>query len=134
MRGPMRVATLLLCLSLAACAGGKLPGEQPAPGSAGALGATGAPGPAAGSPDAASSSAAASAPAAPAAPAPSPSAGRTAPAAAAAPAGPPLSDAERLRQARVACWVKVEEQKRLRDIDRRIAFVEKCVNEATKQR
>jgi hypothetical protein len=37
-----------------------------------------------------------------------------------------------LTQARAACWMKVEGQKGLRDIDRRSAFVDKCVAEQLK--
>jgi hypothetical protein len=112
----MRVATLLLCLTLAACAGagGKLPGEQPVPEAAIAPAATGAPMPA---PAPANAPAAGARSAARSAPAPSP---------AAAP-GPDV-----LTQARVDCWMKVEHQKGLRDIDRRIAFVDKCVADAVK--
>jgi hypothetical protein len=110
----MRVATLLLCLALAACAGGKLPGEQPVPEAAIAPAATSAPTPA---PAAAKPPTIGASPAAQAAPARSP---------AAAP-GPDV-----LTQARVDCWMKVEHQKGLRDIDRRIAFVDKCVADAVK--
>jgi hypothetical protein len=35
-------------------------------------------------------------------------------------------------QARVECWAKVEKERRLRDIDRRVAFVDKCVSDAMK--
>jgi len=35
-------------------------------------------------------------------------------------------------QARVECWAKVEQQKGLRSIDSRIAFVDKCVAAALK--
>ena len=100
----MRVATLLLCLALAACATGEIAGEQPAA-------------QAVSSPAATATAPAASAP---------PSA--AAPAAARPPA--PLSESQRLTQVRVDCWMKVEHQKRLRDIDRRIAFVDKCVADA----
>jgi hypothetical protein len=51
-----------------------------------------------------------------------------------APASPPVSDSEFLRQARVDCWMKVEHQKGLRNIDRRILFVDKCVADAVKAR
>jgi hypothetical protein len=106
----MRVATLPLCLMLAACAG-TLPGEQPAPGAAAAPGATAAPAAAA-----------------------KPATGGPATAAKPVPASPPVSDSEFLRQARVDCWMKVEHQKGLRNIDRRILFVDKCVADAVKAR
>jgi hypothetical protein len=44
------------------------------------------------------------------------------------------SAAERVQQARSACWMKVESEKNLRGIDQRIAYVEKCVNEQVKNR
>jgi hypothetical protein len=44
------------------------------------------------------------------------------------------SAAERVQQARAACWMKVESEKNLRGIDQRIAYVEKCVNEQAKNR
>jgi hypothetical protein len=37
------------------------------------------------------------------------------------------TESERVMQARADCWVKVEHQKGLRNIDGRIAFVDKCV-------
>jgi hypothetical protein len=37
-----------------------------------------------------------------------------------------------LTQARVDCWMKVEQQHFVRDIDKRIAFVDKCMAQATK--
>jgi hypothetical protein len=69
------------------------------------------------------------------------------PTAAAAPAAPPaaapaqtanapepeLREADRLMQARAACWMKVERVKIARDIDRRIVFVDKCVADAMKK-
>ena len=107
----MRIATLLLCLSLAACAGITLPSEQPPR-------------------DIAITPAAVSAPivSAPIA------AIATAPAkpVVAAPQTSAMSDPERLQQARVDCWAKVERQGRVRDIDRRIAFVEKCLADELK--
>src|SRR3954467_3051148 len=39
-----------------------------------------------------------------------------------------------LTQARADCWMKVESQKGLRDIDHRIAFVDKCVAEQVKSK
>jgi len=108
----MRTATLLICLSLTACSGFRLPGEPFAPDIAIAPAATGAL-------------------ATPAAPAPSTTAiaGPVVPAATPPPA---LSGPERLQQARVDCWAKVERQKSIRDIDRRIAFVDKCVTDDIK--
>jgi len=47
---------------------------------------------------------------------------------------PEGSSAERVQQARAACWMKVEGEKNLRGIDQRIAYVEKCVNEQVKNR
>ena len=115
----MRVATLLLCLALAACAtGGKLPGEQPTPEAAVAPGATGA-----------------SAPAAAAARTPAAASRQGAQAQAqAASAPPPAAEPgpDALTQARVDCWMKVEHQKGMRNIDKRIAFVDKCVDDAVK--
>ena len=120
----MRVATLLLCLALAACAGagGKLPGERPVPEAAIAPAATSAPAPAP-APTPAPAPAAAKPPTAGASPAAQAAATRS-PAAA--------SDPDILTQARVDCWMKVEHQKGLRNIDRRIAFVDKCVDDAVK--
>jgi len=57
---------------------------------------------------------------------------RPAPQAATSPPPAAAADPVRLTQARVDCWMKVEHQKRMRDIDRRIAFVDKCVAEAMK--
>jgi hypothetical protein len=47
---------------------------------------------------------------------------------------PEGSAAERVQQARAACWMKVESEKNLRGIDQRIAYVEKCVSEQAKSR
>jgi hypothetical protein len=108
----MRVAMLLLCLvlslALAGCAGGKFPGEQPASDPAPAEGAASSP--------AAGNSSASNPPA-------QASTSRQEPVA---------PDSVRLTHARVDCWMKVEHQKVLRDIDRRIAFVDKCVADAMK--
>ena len=111
----MRIATLLLCLSLAACAGITLPSEPPPQ-------------------DIAIAPAAARAPivSAPIAAVATPPAERPAPVAAAAPQTSAMSDPERLQQARVDCWAKVERQGRIRDIDRRIAFVDKCLADELK--
>jgi hypothetical protein len=99
----MRIAILLMCLTLAGCAGagGKLPGEQPAPAAAASAAPSGA--------RPAASAQAASAPAA------------------VVEVGPDV-----LTQARVDCWMKVEHQKGLRNIDKRIAFVDKCVDDEVK--
>lgn len=113
----MRLATPLFCLILAACAGGgRLPGEQPAPGATLA-------------PDAAAANA-------PAPANPPPPRVNQAARAASPPPQPQLQAApepDRLTQARADCWMKVEHQKGVRDIDRRIAFVDKCVADAMKE-
>lgn len=102
----MKAASLLLCLALpfglAACAGGKLPGETADPGAAKPTSyvpsVIGAPrGQAASSLD-----------------------------------PPEGSAGERAQQARAQCWMKVEGQKALKGIDQRIAYVEKCVADDTK--
>ena len=102
----MRATTLLLCLLLAACAGGTLPGEQPV-------------GPGRSSASAFTPSVTAAQPGV----------------AAHADEPPPGSSAELQQQARADCWMKVEQQKGLRgDIDKRILFVDKCVAEELKDR
>ena len=54
-------------------------------------------------------------------------------AAAAAPAAPPAPSGPRdVTEAKVICWGKVEREKRLRSIDQRIAFVERCVADQMK--
>ena len=40
---------------------------------------------------------------------------------------PEGSAAERTQKARAQCWMKVEQEKNLRGIDQRVAYVEKCV-------
>jgi hypothetical protein len=98
----MRALTLLLCLPLAGCAGMSRLSNDPEP-------------------------AAMTAPAA-AAPAP-------AVAAAAAPAAspPPAPGPRDTTEAKVICWGKVEREKqRVRTIDQRIAYVERCVAEQMK--
>ena len=107
----MRFATPLLCLSLTACAGINLPAEQPAPNTAVSPAAVSAP------VVSAPVIAAAIGPARPAA---------------ADPLASVMSDPERLQQARVDCWARVERQGRIRDIDRRVAFVDKCVADEMK--
>jgi hypothetical protein len=100
----MRALTLLLCLALAACNTTASLSGDPAP-------------------------AAMTAPA-PATPPPAapPATTATAPTAPAAPAGP-----RDLTEAKVICWGKVEREKqRVRTIDQRIAYVERCVAEQMK--
>jgi hypothetical protein len=58
--------------------------------------------------------------------------GATTSAARAAPSSAPEDQRDPLTQARVDCWMKVEHEKGVRDIDRRIAFVDKCVANAMK--
>jgi hypothetical protein len=102
----MRAFALLFCLALVACAGGgKIPGAQSEPFAA----ATGAV-----TPPAARS-------AAQRAPAPAAEDNPDAP----TPTGDPLT------QARADCWMKTEKLK-MRDIDARAAFVDKCVTEVMK--
>jgi hypothetical protein len=118
----MRIAALLPCLLLTACLA---TGEQPAP----------------------EASAVAAAPAAePSAAAAKPRPSSTRGGGSAADGGtttsatrvaPPSTDPEErkdpLTQARVDCWMKLEHEKGVRDIDRRIVFVDKCVAEAMKR-
>jgi hypothetical protein len=97
----MRALILLFCLALAGCAG-RTDGAGGAPAAAAASGTA------------------------------APSGAATAMAAAPAP-GPirrSQPDALQLQEARVECWGKVEQQRGLRGIDARIAFVDKCVAEA----
>jgi hypothetical protein len=71
---------------------------------------------------------------------PAPIAARTVPAPAeaddpapAAPATAPTGGARDLTEAKVICWGKVEREKqRVRNIDQRIAYVERCVAEQMK--
>jgi hypothetical protein len=108
----MRAAMLLLGLGLAACTTGELAGERPAAQAA--------------KPQAAAATA-------PAAPGPSTTGAGATTQPATRPAPAAALDPVLLTQARVDCWMKVEQQKRLRDIDRRIAFVDKCVADAMKE-
>jgi hypothetical protein len=114
----MRIATLVLCLALGGCATGLLPGMQPADENPTPIGAAAAVSPP---------------PATPTARRPSPPPASRGPQSAAQRAAPPqpAADPEALSQARVVCWMQVEQQK-LRDIDRRIAFVDKCIADAMK--
>jgi hypothetical protein len=102
----MRIAIPLLCLGLAGCAGLALPGGQPAP-------------------DGAAAPAAGSAPVVATGVAPA----RRPPAEA---PEPEMPHPDRLQQARVDCWARVERQGRIRDIDRRVEFVDKCVADEMK--
>jgi hypothetical protein len=63
-----------------------------------------------------------------------PAGGASTSAAQATAAAPPADDSGRdlLAEARVDCWAKVEHEKGLRDINRRIAFVDKCIANAMK--
>jgi len=120
----MRAVALLLCLGLAACAG-KIPGE-PAEPLAFAPSAQAVPSQAAAPPPnvrtAASGGAHGGAGTASArTPAPAAEDNPDAP----TPTGDPLT------QARADCWMKTEKLK-LRDIDARAAFVDKCVTEVMK--
>ena len=99
----MRMMMLWLGLALAGCTGSTLPDQPPAPAATGNEAAPA-------KPNAATTQAPASTP------------DKT----------PVTLDSLQLTQARVDCWAKVEQQKGLRDIDRRIAFVDKCVDEAAK--
>jgi hypothetical protein len=109
----MKAATPLLCLLLGACAGGALPGEQAAP--------------------FASAKPAASARAVADAPPLVPSVAAAQPGMAAHSVEPPPgSAAERQQQARANCWMKVERERGLRDIDKRVAFVDRCVTDELK--
>ena len=101
----MRAATLLLlCLCLAGCAGGALPGSEAAGGKP---------------------SSSAFTPSVTAAPSGQQATSLD---------PPEGSDAERAQQARAQCWMKVETQKQLKGIDQRIAYVDKCVADEAKAR
>ena len=101
----MRVAALLLCLPLAACA---TAGEEPAPEAA-----------------APPASAVASPP--PVRSSGSGGGARGGATTAAARAEPVAVGRDPLTQARADCWMMVEHKKEVRGIDQRIAFVDKCV-------
>jgi len=116
----MRVMALLLCFLLAGCLA---TGDQPAPQAA-------APAPAA----------TAAAPPSPPPPSPArssagsaggPRGGATTAAARGEPEEPPPDP---VIQARTDCWMAVEHAKGVRDLDQRIAFVDKCVAEKTKSK
>jgi hypothetical protein len=118
----MRAFALLFCLALVACAGGgKIPGAQSEPFAA----ATGAVTPPAARSAAAHTTGAGArggaGTAAQRAPAPAAEDNPDAP----TPTGDPLT------QARADCWMKTEKLK-MRDIDARAAFVDKCVAEVMK--
>lgn len=119
-------ATLLACLVAAGCAGVSFSPNASAPETAAAAPA-GAPAPAP----------VASAVAAPSRSTPSAGGGPSASggartAASRPPPEPTEPENDPLTQARVDCWMKVEQQRLVRDIDRRIAFVDKCVAQAMK--
>jgi hypothetical protein len=120
----MRLVTLLSCLALAACSGGGFKDDPAAAEAAGlpAAAALAAPAP--------SATAARPRPAPAAAGGGSSAGGGARTAAARAPSEP--ADPGTLTQARVECWMKVESQRGIRDIDRRIAFVDKCVTDVMK--
>jgi len=125
----MRAVALLLCLALAACAdGGKLPG-QPAEPLAFAASAQAAPSQAEAPPPnvvrAAASGGARGGASTAAARAPAPATATDDNPDAPTPTGDPLT------QARADCWMKTEKLK-MRDIDARAVFVDKCVNEVMK--
>jgi len=128
--GLPRGAGVVLCLIVAGCSGGKLPGGQAALRGAGPA-ALDASSPAVAAQQASSPQASPpqtpSAQAAQAQPAPSQVASSQ-------PPSPPLSESDRVLQVRADCWMKVERERGLRDIDRRIAFVEKCVDGEMKGR
>jgi hypothetical protein len=107
----MRLATLLLCACLTACAGVKLPGEASAPEASVT---------AARPPVVASSMA---------------GGGARGGATTAAARGEPVEvPPDPLTQARADCWMLVETQKGLRGIDQRIGFVDKCVADRAKNK
>jgi hypothetical protein len=123
----MRAVALLLCFGLAACAGSSFPGMEAEP------------------------QAAAVAPAAAPAPAPEPTTPPRPSSRRAAAAGgggarggavtahavpeadpdAPTPSADPLTQARANCWMKTEKAK-LRDVDARATFVDKCVKDEMK--
>ena len=116
----MRVASLLPCLTLAAC---MLTGEETAPEAVSAPIAAPA-GSAVMSPPAARSSGVGGG-----------GARGGATTASARGSGEPVEvRPDPLTQARVDCWMKVESQKGLRAIDQRSAFVDKCVAEQLKSK
>ena len=104
----MRLATLLLCLSLAGCA----TGGQSAPEAAAPASSVVASSPTARSPGSAGGAVSAT-----------------------ARGGEPVDAGPyALTHARADCWMKVESQKALRSIDQRIAFIDKCVADQMKAR
>jgi len=123
----MRPVALLLCLGLAACAGGKIPGEQPAP-LAFAASAQAAPHEAAAAAPQSTTGAGArggTTTAAARARTPAPSTATEDNPDAPTPTEDPLT------QARADCWMRTEKLK-IRDIDARASFVDKCVKEVMK--
>jgi hypothetical protein len=51
---------------------------------------------------------------------------------AAAPAAPPPSEPLTPEKAKADCWMKFEGDKKIKNIDQRLALVEKCVDETTR--
>jgi len=116
----MRVVSLLLCFLLAGCLA---TGDQPPP--------------AASAPPAAPAAAPPPTAAAPPSPKARGAAGsstgpRGGASTAAATGEPEEPSPDPVIQARTDCWMAVEHQKGLRDLDHRIAFVDKCVADKTK--
>jgi hypothetical protein len=116
---PMRVASLLPCLTLAAC---MLTGEETAPEAVSAAAAAPAASVVTSPPTARSSGVGGGA------------RGGTTTASARGGGEPGEVRPDPLTQARVDCWMKVESQKGLRAIDQRSAFVDKCVAEQLKSK
>jgi hypothetical protein len=118
----MRAFALLFCFALVACAGGgKIPGAQSEPFAA----ATGSDTPQPQSAAAHTTGAGPRGGASTAARAPAPSTATEDNPDAPTPTGDPLT------QARADCWMKTEKLK-MRDIDARAVFVDKCVTEVMK--
>lgn len=117
----LQLAALMPCLALAAClADGNQPAPQASAASPQDIPATPAP--------SASQSSTAGAPSGRrAAGGGSGAGGGATTAAARAPAVDAEDRKDPLTQARVDCWMKVEHEKNMKDVDRRIAFVDKCV-------
>jgi hypothetical protein len=122
----MRAFALLFCFALVACAGGKIPGAQSEPFAA----ATG--------PDTTPPASAAARSAAAHTTGAGPRGGASTAARAPAPStatddnpDAPTPTGDPLTQARADCWMKTEKLK-MRDIDARAVFVDKCVTEVMK--
>lgn len=118
---------LLACLAAAGCSGARFMDDAPEAAAAPPAAATPAP------PPAPSAAAAPPRRGTPAASGGSGASGGARTAASRPPPEPVDPGADPLTQARVECWMKVEkEQRNTRDIDRRIAFVDKCVSDFMK--